>query len=696
MKRRVAFTVVAALLGMTAVTHWIAAAQPLPPQMHTVAGAGSCSGPVTLGGPCDGVSATSVPISGARSVSAVPGGGYLYIDWQNDLVRQVSPAGTVTTVAGTSTTNAQNQIVPDTTDVDGVPATSSGLDDPMSVAALPNGGFLITEYCGSRVRLVSPGPPGVATITTIAGAPPPDPSGSTSPCPNAGLNTSSGLRGTSVPLNYPMDAQPTASGGVLIADTYNNRIMLLSSQSPIATISEIAVGQHPDSVSELRDSSGGYVFAELDESVVQEVSQEAPTGTVTTVAGEPSSLGYSGDGGPATSAQLDAPEQVTSTPGGGFLIADTGNAVVRQVSATGTISTIAGDGFASYAGDGGDATAASLFGPASVSPLANGNLLIADQYNNRIREITLPSASTISFSPSSPNGSNGWYTSSVTAKVKATEGAKINCILDPPAAPPAFGAIPAGCSYTGSGAAVSGNGVHTLYAASQNSFGDQELPVDATVMIDTTPPTVSCNGQPSFRAGARHATVTATVSDAISGPVAPIVSARANTSNVGLHHATLAGVNNAGFVIDIFCNYTILPVKLKPAPSIHWTFATTGSTTIVRRLVVSNVAAQAAVNVVCTGTGCPFASAKDVTGAMCGAKPCTATPKLRRHRRTVDVTALLAHAQLHAGARFSISVTKKNTVGALWQFQARTDKAPSHRAGCLQPGSSQPDTSCKP
>ena len=76
------------------------------------------------------MAATSVPIGGARSVSAVPGGGYLYIDQANDLVREVSPSGTVTTVAGTSTTNAQNQVVPDTTDVDGVPATSSGLDDP--------------------------------------------------------------------------------------------------------------------------------------------------------------------------------------------------------------------------------------------------------------------------------------------------------------------------------------------------------------------------------------------------------------------------------------------------------------------------------------------------------------------------------------------------------------------------------------
>ena len=93
------------------------------------------------------------------------------------------------------------------------------------------------------------------------------------------------------------------------------------------------------------------------------------------------------------------------------MIADTGNEVVRQVSAIGTISTIAGDGFASFAGDGGAATAASLFGPACVSPLPNGNVLIADEDNDRIREVTIPSVSTIALNPASPNGSNGWYTS---------------------------------------------------------------------------------------------------------------------------------------------------------------------------------------------------------------------------------------------------------------------------------------------
>ena len=125
-----------------------------PPQIHTVAGGGSCAGaPFTLesGGTCDGIGATSSPIDAARSVTALPGGGYAYVDEVDDLVRDVSSSGVVTTVAGT-----WNSVLnePSTQDSEGV-AIDSGLDDPVSVSALPDGSLLVTEYAGSRVRLIS-------------------------------------------------------------------------------------------------------------------------------------------------------------------------------------------------------------------------------------------------------------------------------------------------------------------------------------------------------------------------------------------------------------------------------------------------------------------------------------------------------------------------------------------------------------
>ena len=107
-------------------------------------------------------------------------------------------------------------------------------------------------------------------------------------------------------------------------------------------------------------------------------------GVITTVAGNGID-GYSGDGGPATAASLAAPHNVVATSDGGFLIADAGNQRVRQVGADGVITTLIGDGVRGYSGDGGPASAAQLSVPKAVGLTAAGDVLIADEQNNRIR-----------------------------------------------------------------------------------------------------------------------------------------------------------------------------------------------------------------------------------------------------------------------------------------------------------------------
>ena len=123
-------------------------------------------------------------------------------------------------------------------------------------------------------------------------------------------------------------------------------------------------------------------------------------GIITTVAGT-GTAGFSGDGGQATSAQLNQPVGVAVDAQDGLYIADDANQRVRKVSG-GTITSIAGTGTAGYSGDGGQATSAQLSGPAGVAVDAQGNLYIADQGNQRVRRIEnkLPIAS-INASPSS-------------------------------------------------------------------------------------------------------------------------------------------------------------------------------------------------------------------------------------------------------------------------------------------------------
>src|SRR5580658_7808750 len=110
------------------------------------------------------------------------------------------------------------------------------------------------------------------------------------------------------------------------------------------------------------------------------------TGIISTFAGN-GTAGYSGDTGPAASAELQVPVGVVVDGKGDLYIADEGNSVIRKVSASGTITTVAGNNTVGYSGDNGLATSASLYAPSGVTVDSSGNLYIADAGNNRIREV---------------------------------------------------------------------------------------------------------------------------------------------------------------------------------------------------------------------------------------------------------------------------------------------------------------------
>jgi uncharacterized protein (TIGR03437 family) len=134
------------------------------------------------------------------------------------------------------------------------------------------------------------------------------------------------------------------------------------------------------------DATGNLYIAEFASNRVRKVST---TGTITTVVGSGSTSGSLGDGGPATSATLKGPVGVAVDLAGNLYIADSGDRRVRKVSSNGIISTFAGNGSTNTAlGDGGQATNATLVGPAGVAVDAAGNVYIADALDNRIREVS--------------------------------------------------------------------------------------------------------------------------------------------------------------------------------------------------------------------------------------------------------------------------------------------------------------------
>jgi hypothetical protein len=344
--------------------------------------AGSAAGLSGDGGP-----ATAAQLANPSAVAMTADGGFLVADQDNHRVRRVSPTGTITTVAGTGSRGLSG---------DGGPATAAEIAAPTGVAVTADGSFLIADRGNHRVRRVSP----AGIITTVAG-------------------TTSGLSGdggpaTAAQLAAPTGVAVTPDGGYLIADQNNHRVRRVSSTGTITTVAGSTLGMSgdggPATAAQLAAPSGvaatpdgGFLIADQNNQRVRYVS---PTGTITTVAG--TTVGLSGDGGPATAAQLSFPFGVAVTADGGFLITDRGNHRVRRVSPTGTITTVAGTSIGP-AGDGGPATAAQLNSPMGVAVTADGGFLIADWSNHRIRfvDTDLRGSASGPQGPAGPTGTAG-------------------------------------------------------------------------------------------------------------------------------------------------------------------------------------------------------------------------------------------------------------------------------------------------
>ena len=225
-----------------------------------------------------------------------------------------------------------------------------------------------------------------------------------------------GVPALGVTLYYPDGLYQDPSNNIFSSDTDNYYVReLLNSSGDVSAfagngtsgyggdggLATAPAAQVSSPAGVARDASGNIFFADQYNSIIREVNV---AGTISTFAGTPQSPGYSGDGGPATSAQLYYPEDVFVDNYGNMFIADTYSHVIREVvcATTGTyactppagktagyIYTVAGNqpAGAGYSGDGGAATSAKLNYPASAATDSAGNLYIADSYNHRIREV---------------------------------------------------------------------------------------------------------------------------------------------------------------------------------------------------------------------------------------------------------------------------------------------------------------------
>jgi serine/threonine-protein kinase len=266
----------------------------------------------TAGFSGDGGPATAAELNGPGTAVEDKNGNIYLPDTSNNRVRKITPDGTISTVAGNGTAGFSG---------DGGPATQAEINSVEGMAVGPDGSLYLADYTNERIRKVAPD----GIITTIAGT------------------GQKGYTGTPTPA---VSAQISDPNSIAIAD------------------------------------DGTIYIGNLGSDSIQKIDKN---GMLSTFAGN-GKTGRTGDGGPATSATLSIPD-LTLGPDGTVYIAAYGSDTVRKVTPQGIITTIAGTGAEGNTGDGGPATAAQLKSPSSVVVDASGAVYIADNGNKEVRRI---------------------------------------------------------------------------------------------------------------------------------------------------------------------------------------------------------------------------------------------------------------------------------------------------------------------
>lgn len=315
----------------------------------------------------DGGPATEATLSRPHGVAVDATGNLIIADWGNNRIRRVSPSGTITTIAGNGTFGFSG---------DGGPASQASLNQPRNVAADSEGNLYIADTNNNRIRKVDTS----GTITTIAGN-------------GDAAFYGDGGPATDAALFHPLGVCTDDHGNLFFADAINSRIRKVDAAGIITTVAgnggrRFSGDGGPATDAQLgipngvgTDDAGNLYIADTNNHRIRKVDT---SGIITTIAGT-GSRGRSGDGGPAINARLDIPLSVVVDDGGNVLIAEA--LAIRAVNTSGIISKLAGNDSCCFAGDGGVATDASLRFPRGLSADGAGNLLIADEGNSRIREV---------------------------------------------------------------------------------------------------------------------------------------------------------------------------------------------------------------------------------------------------------------------------------------------------------------------
>ncbi len=345
--------------------------------ISTVAGSGSGSGSASGNYFGDSYEATNAGLNNPMG-AVIGSNGVIYVsDFLNSRVRKIDTNGIITTYAGNGTYGYSGE---------GVPATDAEMKKP-SFLFVGNNSLYIPDGLNSRIRKVSPS----GIITTIAGKDTAGYTGDNGPATAAELCT---------PVGIKMDG----NGNIYYADDACSIVRKIDTVGIITTVAgNGVVGYGGDNgpadsaaiqncVDIAIDKIGNMYIADMNNNRIRKVDT---IGNITTYAGT-GDFGYSGDHGQATAAKMYYPQGLTVDGAGQLYFADCGNNVIRKIDTLGIVTTVVGNGYGAgsggtvggFFGDGGLATNAELFAPEGIAFDGEGNLYIADCYNNRIRKVT--------------------------------------------------------------------------------------------------------------------------------------------------------------------------------------------------------------------------------------------------------------------------------------------------------------------
>ena len=305
-----------------------------------------------------------------------PDGTLFWSDCSGRLRRRDGQSGIVTTVLGGTSVH------------DGEPATAAFLNGPGGLSVGPDGQIYLADVWNQRIRAIDPQ---TRVMRTVAGN---------------GARAYGGDNGpaTAAYLGNPHDVAVDSLGRVIIADTRDGRLRRIEADGTLRCIAGTTLPWDAGEGRWDKGDNGPAISASIahveavavgpnddiyfgDSAVGRIRKIDAQTGIITTVAGT-GLPGYSGDGGPATSARLGAPSALRFDGAGNLYFTDRAAHVVRKVDTSGIITTVVGSGGAGYSPDGTPALQAKLAHPYGLAVAADGTLYVADSQNNCVRRVT--------------------------------------------------------------------------------------------------------------------------------------------------------------------------------------------------------------------------------------------------------------------------------------------------------------------